>query len=260
MKDKNDRAADEETIPEGVARRQIALALLGAIGGTAFLEGCASGGPASPEEVGRSLASLSGGNVIQFDTIASLRATSGTATDQCAIVENYDAPSSSTAPPDGGGGVFWWTPDTTTPDDGGVVIAKTTGRTGAWDFNQYSGKVLFFPLGKYRVTAIPGYRHALEILGNMVLEGERGTMLVPDGTTIQNQSTGYAAMLCEMSSNVFRNIGFANFYVAIAIAGMSAYYGGPSPAQGIERPSFIDQCIFDGMYGFAIWQDFRPST
>src|SRR5690349_6710239 len=60
-------------------RRNLALGLLGAIGGVGLLDACVAGSDgATPDQIERLSSALSGGNVIQFDTLSNLRATSGT--------------------------------------------------------------------------------------------------------------------------------------------------------------------------------------
>lgn len=122
---------DGVTAETDPSRRQVGLALLAAIGGSALLKGCDEAGSAAVIEIEERVDALTGTTNIRW-----VNKMSGTAGDQglrnvtgaanhVAILTGYHVPG------DGGGGVFAWS---TTPaaDDGGLVINPAGGTNAGW--------------------------------------------------------------------------------------------------------------------------------
>jgi hypothetical protein len=102
------------------------LALLGALGGAAFLEACSAEAVGmTPEQVAETTSALSGTtNINWVDTVPNLRSLVGAA-NWIAIVEGRSALN------DGGGGVFAWS-TTAVLDNDGTVVNPGFGTNPGW--------------------------------------------------------------------------------------------------------------------------------
>jgi hypothetical protein len=111
----------------------------------------------------------------------------------------------------------------------------------------YSIPSVFLPRRKYKLSSIPGRRHALELPTNVGLVGETGTMLTPVDDEIETQSM----ILCGSFKNFVKDITFARGYSALTLCGESEYYGQFSAAVGVAR-NVSSGCEFYGQLGPSI--------
>jgi len=187
---KTDAVPFEKAETADPQRRNLALALLGALGGVGLLEACADGGgsgeiPQSapvlpPEQLGHAQSAGTGaGSVVWFDKITDptdiqvLKKVFGASANQVAVVQGYNAVG------DGGGGIFWWDTSLSSGDDGGTIIVPIGSTTGRWR-RLYSGpfNVRWFGAKGTDVSGNndqPAFAAALAAIPN------GGTVFVPNG-------------------------------------------------------------------------------
>jgi hypothetical protein len=119
------------------SRRNLAIALLGAFGGAAFLEACGNQGSDGPnaELLGSVAQAANGATLAWVDTVLGTTGTNGDlAANNSSGVGNaiLVVAKGCVSAGDGGGGVFYWEADVTTGDDRGTIIVPATSPSGRW--------------------------------------------------------------------------------------------------------------------------------
>jgi hypothetical protein len=183
---KNDAVPVEKPEAEDPHRRNLAMALIGALGGVALLEGCAS--PGSPEQLGLVEQSLTGTNFRWLTAIGTAAApldlrnlsTSGLLADQIVGVTGFYAHG------DGGGGFFYWDSASTEADDGGTIIQPPGVSSGRWK-RIYSGplNVLWFG-AKGTANSNDAATNSTAFSNAITAAGQNHSVYVPGGTYFVN--------------------------------------------------------------------------
>jgi hypothetical protein len=178
---KTDTMPCDESEAENPQRRNLAMALFGALGSAAFLEACASD-IAEPEKLGVVAAALNG-TLNYADKVCDLRAITGGSLGWIAVLGGYASRG------DGGGGIFIW--DTTAAvDDSGLFFNNVSPPSAAAGWRRiYSGPIdvrWFGAVGTSDATtaftkALAAGNHVLVPRGSYAVSG----FSIPQDTTLE---------------------------------------------------------------------------
>ncbi len=177
---KTDARPVEKPEAEDPERRNLALALFGALGAAGLLDACAAepdGLPPGPtaEPIGQVIQAAFVAGTLRFaDNVADLRGNTGAA-GTVAILKCY----ATASPNDGGGGVFFW--DTAAVDDGGTFFNNATPPTTAPGWRRiFSGSIdLVWYGASATATGLANYNALVAALKTIAAKG-KGTILVSD--------------------------------------------------------------------------------
>jgi hypothetical protein len=177
---------------EDPERRNLALALLGAIGGASFLQACAPVDGNGPQQLSEMAQALSGNGTLKVvDNVTNLRALTGGTTLWIAVMQGYSAAG------DAGGGVFYWS-TTAKADDGWLVLNAGSGNSAGWR-RVNPGFMEFDNVTALRATS--GTTKGVAVLLGYSTVGDGGggtfywstTAAQDDGGTVLNSGSGNSA-------------------------------------------------------------------